>query len=68
MVAETPVLLLPAGRIGLTSHLPLELVVRTKYNNYIKLLVKQSRQLSSCVYFFSHCLICLLKNLWVQLK
>lgn len=53
MAAETPVLLLHAGRMELTSHLRLELVVRTKYNNYIKLLVKQSRHLSSCVYFFS---------------
>lgn len=53
MAVETPVLFLHAGRIGLTSHLPLELVVRTKYNNYIKLLVKQSRHLSSCVCFFS---------------
>lgn len=52
MAAETLVLLLHAERIGHTSHLPLELVVRTKYNNYIKLLVKQSRHLSSCVYFF----------------
>ena len=53
MAAETLLLLLHAGRIGHTSHLPLELVVRTKYNNYIKLLVKQSGHLSSCVYFFS---------------